>query len=132
MDTIPKNEGEIFIELEEEPGYYLSNQERLFNLKLERFHKKQLNKYQELFQIHKHKYYIRHLMNKYFNEVQVDKLIPINKYGSYEFDFLILLFLHFLFEKLCPEADVRIQDFELIVELVHQMKNYRLVEEVYY
>ena len=86
MDIIPKNEGEIFIEFEEEPGYYLSNQERLFNLKLTIFHKKQLNKNQELFQIHKHKYYIRHLMNKYFNDIQVDKLIPITKYGSYEFE----------------------------------------------
>ena len=86
METIPKNEGEIFIELEEEPGYFLSNQKRLYNSKLKIFHKKQLNKNQELFQIHKHKYYIRHLMNIYFNDVQLDKLVPITKYGLYEFD----------------------------------------------
>ena len=86
MEDISKNEGEIFIELEEEPGYFLSNQERLYNLKLKHFLKKQLNKNQELFQIHKHKYYIRHLMNKYFNDIQVNKLVPISKYGSYEFE----------------------------------------------
>ena len=51
MDSIPKTDGAIFIELKEEPGYY-----------------------------------IHYLMNKYFNDVQVDKLIPITKYGSYEFN----------------------------------------------
>ena len=29
MEDIPKNEGEIFIELEEEPGYYISNQKKI-------------------------------------------------------------------------------------------------------
>ena len=86
MEDIPKNEGEIFIELEEEPGYFLSNQERLYNSKLKIFLKKQINVYSEYYHIHRHKYYIRHLMNKYFNDIQVDKLIPITKYGSYEFE----------------------------------------------
>ena len=86
MEDIPKNEGERFIELEEEPGYFLSNQERLYNSKLKIFLKKQINVYSEYYHIHRHKYYIRHLMNKYFNDIQVDKLVPITKYGLYEFE----------------------------------------------
>ena len=113
MDIIPKNEGEIFIELEEEPGYYLSNQEQLFNLKLKIFHKKQLNKNQKYYKIQKHKYYIHHLMNKYFNDVQVDKLVPITKYGSYEFDNYyfdkenqkVYIFKNNIYEEIKPHTD---------------------------
>ncbi len=37
MEDIPKNEGEIFIELEKQQGYFLSNKERLYNSKLKYF-----------------------------------------------------------------------------------------------
>ena len=99
MEEIPKlNENEIFKQIEEQPGYYLSNLKRVYNIKTKHFMKIYAN---SCFENQQHKKIcINYLFEKYFNQPDELSLIAIinyqnRKFRDYYYDKSANKFYHF-------------------------------------
>ena len=84
MAAIPDvQEGERFVAIEEEPGYFISNFKRIYSSKTKQFLKLEVQPSLR-FTNSKHKHiYVNPLFNKYFNQPDELDLIAIVRYGNH-------------------------------------------------
>ena len=98
MDAIPKiSDDEEFKDIDEQPGYYISNYKRIYSMKTKQIIKIDKTRFRNSEKQH---IPIKPLFNKYFNQPNEGELIAIIKYGNHKFkdiyyDTLSNKFYHF-------------------------------------